>query len=513
MCGGNEVGFASLQVSSQFQITSLALPQGEVNVPYSAVLTADGGQSPYTWSVANMPPGLALNSSNPYSGAITGKPLQSGNFTLDGMATDSSNPRNQTTAPVTLNIVSGLTIETTGVTKATIGAQYNQKIVAQFGLPPYEWTITGGALPQGITLTSGTPGAVLSGIPTATGNYTFTVQVADSESTPFTRTATYVLKVFSDVQIASVEFTQAIQQYQTIDDLETSLSSNGEPPVPLVAGKRAVMRVYFTELKDATNVTLTVTGSVVGVKPFKLTPGCAPLDQRQGNGFCASMDFYFTPPPGAWSTVLTLTDDEDNQLEQETLNVTSRTTSTVLYKAVSICSVPNQPSSCQDPTGLSNSLHPGAASKVLPTSLVTPSITTIRKYRARSADANVNLWESAVLRSVDGLYSPADQQADSAAGQRTDYVGVYSSTIDTTGMAGLSSNGLVIPNSAPRQGVDGTAQVLAHETGHTLGLTHTGIGTPDGRTVGTCWGDGQTNPPEEVNWIFISNDCKASPAT
>ena len=34
VCGGNEVGFASLQVSSQFQITSLALPQGEVNVPY-----------------------------------------------------------------------------------------------------------------------------------------------------------------------------------------------------------------------------------------------------------------------------------------------------------------------------------------------------------------------------------------------------------------------------------------------------------------------------------------------
>ena len=501
VCGGNEVGFADLQVSAQFQITSLALPQGQVNATYSGALTAIGGTSPYTWSVANMPQGLTLNSS---TGAITGKPQQFGNYTLAVTVTDHSNPQNQTTASVTLNIVSGLEIETTGVTKATIGAQYTQKIRAQFGLPPYLWTITGGTLPQGITLTSGTPDAVLSGIPTAPGKYTFTVQVADSESTPATQTMTYVLKVYDDVEIAAVEFTQAIQQYQTIDDLEGSLSSNGEPPVPLIAGKWAVMRVYFTELKDATNVTLTVTGAVAGVKPFKLTPGCAPLDQRTGSGgYCKSMDFYFIPPPGAWSTVLTLTDDADNQLEQETLNVTSRTTSTVLYKAVSICWIEDQPTSCQDPTGLFNLTW--FASKVLPTSLVTPSITVGRIYESRSEYNDANEWESAVLRKTADLYTPADQQADTAAGQRTDYVGIYPNRIDTTGVAYLSSNGLIIPNSAMRQGVDGTAQILAHETGHTLNLTHTGVGTPSGDTVGTCWGDGQTDPPSPVNWIFVSN--------
>ena len=500
VCGGNEVGFADLEVSAQFQITSLTLPQGSVNSSYSTLLTAIGGTSPFTWSVANVPQGLTLN---PSSGAITGKPQQFGNYTLAVTVTDSSNPQNQATASVTLKIVSGLVIETPSVTKATIGARYSQKIHAQFGLPPYLWTITGGTLPQGITLTSGTPDAFLSGIPTASGNYTFTVQVADSESTPSTQTATYVLKVYVDVEIASVEFTQAIQQYQTIDDLEASLSSDGEPPVPLVAGKWAVMRVYFTALKDATNVTLTVTGSVVGVKPFQLTPGCEPLDQRIGSSYCKSMDFYFIPPPGAWSTVLTLTDDADNQLEQETLNVTSRTTSTVLYKAVSLCSILSQPTSCQDPTGLFNLTW--FANKVLPTALVVPSITARRTYEARSAYPNKDDWEGAMAKDMAELYTPADQQSDTNAGQRTDYVGIYSSTLDTTGMAYLGSNGLIIPNSAPRQGVDGTPQVLAHETGHTLNLTHTGIGAPAGETVGTCYGDGQTNPPEILNWIFISN--------
>jgi uncharacterized repeat protein (TIGR03803 family) len=502
VCGGNEVGFANLEVSEQFQITSLSLPDGKVNVSYGESLTAIGGTGEITWSVANMPPGLTLNSS---TGAINGKPLQFGDYTLAVTATDSSNPQNQTTASVTLKIVSGLAIETTSVTKATIGGQYTQKINAQFGLPTYLWTITSGALPPGITLTSGTPNAVLSGIPTQAGNYTFTLQVADFETNPSTQTATYTLKVSDDVQIASVEFTQAIQQYQTIDDLETSLSNNGEPPVPLVAGKWAVMRVYFTELKDATNVTLTVTGSVVGVKPFKLAPGCAPLDQRAGNGFCRSMDFYFIPQPGPWSTVLTLTDATDNQLEQETLNVTSRTTSTVLYKAVSICSVPNQPSSCQDPTVLPNLIW--FANKVLPTALVVPSISAQRIYRARSLYTKVFNWESDVLDDVAKLYSPADQQSDTNTGQRTDYAGIYSTALDTTGVAHLSSHDLIIPNSAPRQDVDGTPQVLAHETGHTLSLTHTGIGNPHGETVGTCYGDGRdpADPDEILNWIFVSN--------
>ncbi|HVU47258.1 MAG TPA: choice-of-anchor tandem repeat GloVer-containing protein [Terracidiphilus sp.] len=503
VCGGYEAGFATLEVSPNFQITSLVLPQGQVNDTYSAGLTAIGGQSPYTWSVANLPQGLALDTS---TGIISGKPLQFGDYSLAVTATDSSTPQQQVNGTVTLKIVTGLTIETTSVTKATIGAQYNQKIRAQFGLPPYQWTITGGTLPHNVNFTSGTPDMLLSGIPTATGNYTFTVQVADSETNPATQNMTFVLKVYADVEIAAVEFTQAIQQYQTLDDLDSSLAASGEPPVPLVAGEWAVMRVYFTRLKDKTDITLSATGSVVGVKPFSLAPGCDPIDQRAGNFFCKSLDFYFIPPPGAWSTVLTLKDDQDNQLEQETLNLTSRTTSSILYKGVSICSVLNQGSSCQNPSGLFNLTW--FASKILPTITIIPTITARRYPEALPANASaaqIGAREDKVTDDMNGLYSPADAQADTTGGQRTDYVGVYNGAIDSTGVGVLSGNGLIIPNQATRQGVDGTAQILAHETGHTLGLTHTGTNIPSGSTLGTCWGDGQTDPPSDMNWIFINN--------
>ena len=502
ICGGNEAGFTDLQVSQQLQITSLTLPKGVVNVAYKATLTAAGGTPEYTWSAANLPPGLTLDS---LSGILSGTPTQFGSYSLVVTAKDSANPASEVNATVALTIDSGLKILTPSLVKATVNAQYDQNIRAQFGLPPYTWTITSGTLPQGLQFLSGTPSAYFQGSPSVSGDVTITVQVADSESTPAMQTATYVLKVADAVQIAAVEFTQAIQQFQTLDDLETTLSATNEPPVPIVAGKRAVMRVYFTELKDTTNVTLTVTGSVVGVKPFAITPRCRPTDQRSASGNCRSLDFYFVPPTGAWSTVLTLTDDQDSQLEQETLNITSRTTATVAYKGLSICSVLDQPNSCQNPLGLLNLTW--FASKVLPTNNVTPFVTPFTLYEALVDPAAFEPWENELTDDVNTLYTPSDAQGDTSTNSRTDYVGIYNGAIDSTGVGVLGGHGLIIPNVAVRQGVTGTPQILAHETGHTLNLTHTGLDTPPGSTVGTCWGTGLTpgESPASLNWIFISN--------
>jgi hypothetical protein len=58
---------------------------------------------------------------------------------------------------------------------------------------------------------------------------TVTLQVADSETTAATNTVTLTFKVVDGVQIAAVEFTQVIQQFQYLDDLQTSLAANNEP--------------------------------------------------------------------------------------------------------------------------------------------------------------------------------------------------------------------------------------------------------------------------------------------
>jgi len=60
---------------------------------------------------------------------------------------------------------------------ASAGNLYNAAIKLQNGRGPFEWTITKGKLPVGIVLQGNT--GVLSGVPTTTGIYQFTLNVRD----------------------------------------------------------------------------------------------------------------------------------------------------------------------------------------------------------------------------------------------------------------------------------------------------------------------------------------------
>src|SRR5438309_8509446 len=73
---------------STLQITTTSpLPSGTVSTPYSQTLTATGGTTPYTWSVASgtLPSGISLNAS---SGALTGTSSSAGTFTFTAQVTD-----------------------------------------------------------------------------------------------------------------------------------------------------------------------------------------------------------------------------------------------------------------------------------------------------------------------------------------------------------------------------------------------------------------------------------------
>jgi CHRD domain/Putative Ig domain len=56
-----------------------------------------------------------------------------------------------------------------------LGSAYSQTLAASGGTSPYTWSVTAGALPAGLTLSSG---GVLSGTPTAAGTANFTVTVS-----------------------------------------------------------------------------------------------------------------------------------------------------------------------------------------------------------------------------------------------------------------------------------------------------------------------------------------------
>ena len=59
-----------------------------------------------------------------------------------------------------------------------LNISYSATLAAGGGSTPYTWSIVSGSLPNGLSLNSGT--GVISGTPTATGIFNFTVQVTDS---------------------------------------------------------------------------------------------------------------------------------------------------------------------------------------------------------------------------------------------------------------------------------------------------------------------------------------------
>lgn len=60
-----------------------------------------------------------------------------------------------------------------------VGQIYSQTLTATSGFPPYTYRVSQGALPAGLSLSSG---GVISGIPTLAGNFTFVLTVADVRS-------------------------------------------------------------------------------------------------------------------------------------------------------------------------------------------------------------------------------------------------------------------------------------------------------------------------------------------
>ena len=85
-------GSTSLTVqSTPLTIATTSLPNGSVSSAYSATLAANGGTTPYTWSIASgsLPPGVGLNTSN---GTITGTPTAIGTFTFTARVVDASTP-------------------------------------------------------------------------------------------------------------------------------------------------------------------------------------------------------------------------------------------------------------------------------------------------------------------------------------------------------------------------------------------------------------------------------------
>jgi hypothetical protein len=177
---------------------TLSLPYGTLNMPYTATLTASGGQAPYTWSIVNgsLPAGLTLS---PTTGVISGTPVAPAppaTFTVQ--ATDSEPIPSSGTVVLTMTVMS---IGTKSLANGNINSAYMGTVTALGGAPNWTWSVISGSLPPGLSIGNGTcinsrtSTCSIEGTPTTTGNYSFTLQVADGETPPALATAQFTLLV------------------------------------------------------------------------------------------------------------------------------------------------------------------------------------------------------------------------------------------------------------------------------------------------------------------------------
>ncbi|NUQ36083.1 MAG: FG-GAP repeat protein, partial [Planctomycetaceae bacterium] len=72
-----------------------------------------------------------------------------------------------------------ISIVTLAMSDGTTFLEYGDDITAQGGAGSYSWSLAGGALPPGLTLTGGTPTATISGTPSLAGTFDFTIRATD----------------------------------------------------------------------------------------------------------------------------------------------------------------------------------------------------------------------------------------------------------------------------------------------------------------------------------------------
>ncbi|WP_265502826.1 putative Ig domain-containing protein [Paracoccus beibuensis] len=170
------------------------LPAGTVSTAYSQVVAASQGTAPYSYAVTagDLPAGLSLST----SGTISGTPTVAGEHTFTVTATDA----HQVTGSVSYSIavkaapvLFSFTPATGALTGAMAGEDYSQLFSATGGAGTTTYTVSSGALPEGLVLaaSSGELSGTLAS--NAEGDYTFTVQARDSNGA--TGAAVYTLKV------------------------------------------------------------------------------------------------------------------------------------------------------------------------------------------------------------------------------------------------------------------------------------------------------------------------------
>ncbi|MGA7148606.1 MAG: putative Ig domain-containing protein, partial [Microbacterium sp.] len=156
---------------------------------------------------------------------------------------------------------------------ATLGASYSHTFVAG-GIPPASYSVTAGAVPIGLTLSSA---GVLSGTPTVGGNYSFTVTAANVAGTASTATTISVGQAPAITSSAMGSWTAGSPGTFTV-------TASGLPAPAITVSGGLPAGITFADNGDGT-------GTLAGT-PLAVAAGTSPLTFTATNAFGSTMQDF-----------------------------------------------------------------------------------------------------------------------------------------------------------------------------------------------------------------------------
>jgi hypothetical protein len=169
---------------SGLRIETTTLPDIHEAQPYSAPLIAAGGAPPYTFSMWQIPQPAGLTFAD---GELTGVPTETSATptridTLDVLVTDAVGASAFAVLPFTY-VAQPLGVPAFTFPEGTVGFLYEVHLYHNGPQGSDDWTVSGGALPDGVTLVNNGPisgnfGAKLAGRPSRVGVFEFDLSVA-----------------------------------------------------------------------------------------------------------------------------------------------------------------------------------------------------------------------------------------------------------------------------------------------------------------------------------------------
>lgn len=166
-------------------LTGANLPDGTAFASYAGSLPAVGGAPPYSFRVTGVPAGLGVTP----EGLVLGIPQRAGTYVISVTVSDALG--NTASGNTTLLIGPAPVLTLTGtMPTGLVNTPYSASLSATGGGSPYIFSLAGGALPEGVRMSSL---GSFSGTPTTTGTFTFTGRVTDSSGTAVTGTFSIVI--------------------------------------------------------------------------------------------------------------------------------------------------------------------------------------------------------------------------------------------------------------------------------------------------------------------------------